>query len=146
MILADGTDVSYLFEGDVSAGLSTQTSRGLEPEDDRVGHVHVASDLDLDQPQIDRKLFDLNVDRGPDLGCQRRGNLVRDLGRGLYRQFDGVLDNVLALCTNTRRVVFGASRSDDRCEVGAKVGRELGLDLKVDLAPDRAFDGRAQSC
>lgn len=33
---ANGTDVSYLFEGDVSTGLGTQASCGLEPEDDRV--------------------------------------------------------------------------------------------------------------
>ncbi|KAI8596365.1 hypothetical protein EDD21DRAFT_388476, partial [Dissophora ornata] len=137
---ANGLDLAGLLDRDVSTGAGAKAGSLLEAEDDGVAHINIASDVDLDQPQVDGELLDLDIDGRLDLDIELGRNLVSNLGRGLGRQLDSVLDNVLGLELDAGSIVVGAALGDDGSEVDAEVGRELSLDLSVDLGLDSGLD------
>jgi len=143
--LAEALDLADLLGRDVQAGLGAELSGTLEADNDRVGDVDIASDIDLDQPEVDGELLDLDVNGGLDLGRERGSDLVRDLDRGLCRQLDGILDNVVGLELDASSIVLGAALGDEGSKAGAQVGRELGLDLDIDFVADGGLDRGAES-
>src|SRR5689334_20483511 len=98
---------------DIRTSRGNKTSSVLETQGNAVGYSNIASDINLDQPQVDREFLDLDLDRGLDTSSQVDGDLVRDLDGGLGGELDGILDNVLGLELDAGAVKIGATFGDD---------------------------------
>lgn len=94
----------------------------LEPQRNAVRNLHISRHINLDQPQVDRKLLDLDLDCCLDTRSEVDRDLVGDLDGGLGGELDGILDNVLGLEFDAGAVMGWAALGDDGGEVSAEVG------------------------
>ncbi len=106
--------------------------------------VEIACHVNLDQPQVNGELSNLNIDRGSNSRLELGVNLLRDLGRSLGCELDCILDNVLGLKSDAGSVVLRAALVDDGSEVSAEIGLEVGLELQINLVLHSCFDGSAE--